>query len=148
MKGEAQNTYFSFFSLRLRTDGLRVQLQGIKAIHALGIVHRDIKPENIFLDDRGRPVIGDFGLAESVAPTGCAFDPEAGHVMLFEVSGTVEYMAPEVWRGKAYAFPVDVFAWAVTVFEMFVGRVSSPRLQLSSSADVYLVGYLAPACGR
>ncbi|KAF7792330.1 hypothetical protein EIP86_003366 [Pleurotus ostreatoroseus] len=97
-------------------------LQGIKAIHALGIVHRDIKPENIFLDDRGRPVIGDFGLAESVAPTGCVFDPEAGHVMLFEVSGTVEYMAPEVWRGKAYAFPVDVFAWAVTVFEMFVGR--------------------------
>ena len=43
-------------------------LDGLKAVHALGLVHRDLKPENIFSTD-GPPVtrIFDFGLVKTPA---------------------------------------------------------------------------------
>ena len=88
-------------------------------------MHRDIKPENIFIDEHGRPVIGDLGLTESVAPTGAIFNPNGRHTPLVESAGTPEYMSPEQWMGREYSFPSDVFAWGVTLFEMLIGRVSS-----------------------
>lgn len=35
--------------------------EGIQSVHTAGLLHRDIKPENILLDDKGRPVLIDFG---------------------------------------------------------------------------------------
>ncbi|KAJ3527737.1 hypothetical protein NM688_g8090 [Phlebia brevispora] len=108
--------------LELATFWAAEMLLGIQAIHDAGIVHRDIKPENILIDENGHAIIADFGLATSVVPEGAIFDPEGRHIPLSEACGTYEYIAPEEWMGKEYSFPVDIFAWAVTVFEMFVGR--------------------------
>lgn len=38
-------------------------LQGLRAVHAKGIMHRDIKPSNIFLRQDDSPVLLDFGAA-------------------------------------------------------------------------------------
>jgi len=38
-------------------------LDGLKAVHAAGVLHRDIKPANIFVRDNGSPVLLDFGAA-------------------------------------------------------------------------------------
>lgn len=32
--------------------------------------------------------------------------------------GTLPYMAPEIWRGEAYAFSADLYALGCTLFEL------------------------------
>jgi len=42
------------------------------------------------------------------------------------VSGSPEYMAPELWRGQPYSTPVDWWAVGVMAYSMLVGDVNSP----------------------
>lgn len=57
--------------------------------HERGVVHRDIKPANILLNERGEPLVADFGIALAVAQAG------AGRITETELSlGTPHYMSP------------------------------------------------------
>ncbi|MGJ8671255.1 MAG: serine/threonine-protein kinase, partial [Oceanococcus sp.] len=62
--------------------------------HRLGLLHLDLKPANILIDDRGEPMIADFGLARRM-------DAQGG-VDAQEVSGTPNFMAPEQILIKQY----------------------------------------------
>jgi len=49
------------------TTVLRDVLQGLRALHAAGLIHADLKPPNIFVDTRGHTwvtVVGDLGSAQ------------------------------------------------------------------------------------
>ncbi|EKM54296.1 uncharacterized protein PHACADRAFT_185249 [Phanerochaete carnosa HHB-10118-sp] len=84
----------------------------LESIHARGVVHRDLKPANLFLNKNCHLVVGDFGLATF------ASDEEACR----QFCGTIEYVAREIWRGDAFSFASDVWAYGAVLFEMAVGR--------------------------
>jgi serine/threonine protein kinase len=90
--------------------------------HQHGIVHRDVKPENILLDESGKAMLTDFGIAREVASL-----REAGVARTLAATGlpvgTPEYMAPEQLRGMAATEQVDLYALGVVLYEMVTGHV-------------------------
>ncbi|MEZ6196583.1 MAG: serine/threonine-protein kinase [Planctomycetota bacterium] len=93
--------------------------RALHAAHESGVVHRDLKPGNVMIDERGEPVVLDFGLALDLQSEDGAALTQSGDVL-----GTPYYMAPEQIRGEAHrADPrVDVWAMGVMLYEVFAGR--------------------------
>src|SRR5579859_7893757 len=82
-------------------------------LHANKIVHRDLKPENLLLREDGTLLLSDFGLAHVVRTNTTYLSTRA-------LRGTLEYLAPELWRGHA-AIASDQYAFAIMVYEWITG---------------------------
>ncbi|HEY9840656.1 MAG TPA: protein kinase [Candidatus Obscuribacterales bacterium] len=77
------------------------------------VLHRDIKPSNLLLDSSGRLCLIDFGAVQN------RFRPTGGGGST--VIGTVGYMAPEQFRGKA-SLNTDLYGVGATVIHLLSGR--------------------------
>lgn len=95
------------------------------------IIHRDLKPRNLIIDDSNELKVGDFGLSKLMKV-----------VNLHEVykltgeTGSYRYMAPEVFERQSYNTKVDVFSFAMILYEMFEGTAPF------ASEDAYEAAYM------
>lgn len=87
-------------------------LQGLAALHRLGIVHRDIKPDNVHQGRDGRLRILDLGVAAS---DGVDFQE-------INNPGTPSYMAPELFAGEPASVSSDLYAAGVTLYEVLTRK--------------------------
>jgi eukaryotic-like serine/threonine-protein kinase len=100
------------------SDALRWTLEllsGLEAAHAAGIVHRDIKSSNLMLDEQGRLLILDFGLA--------LMEDEERLTVVGQAVGTMAYMSPEQARGAAVDARTDLWSAGAVLYEMITGRL-------------------------
>ncbi|KAF2193358.1 kinase-like protein, partial [Zopfia rhizophila CBS 207.26] len=84
----------------------------VRYIHQQGIVHRDIKPDNVLLDSDGHVHLADFNVASDFTP----------HKPLTSKSGTLAYLAPEVYEGKGYSCEVDWWSLGVLFYECIYNK--------------------------
>jgi eukaryotic-like serine/threonine-protein kinase len=93
-------------------------LQGLSAVHSLGVLHRDLKPANLMLEpSRGpfdRVVLIDFGFA--------TFEGSARLTHHGTVVGSLSYIAPERLRGDPIDHRSDLYSIGVILHEMVAGQ--------------------------
>ncbi|MCG6920619.1 MAG: protein kinase [Acidobacteria bacterium] len=107
-------------------------MSGLLAAHRAGVVHRDLKPANIMVEnDTGQALIMDFGIARSASSGDPAQKPRAellqsphtaGLTTAGAIVGTLEYMAPEQFRGEAVDHRADIYAFGLILYDLLSGR--------------------------
>ncbi|KAH7835900.1 hypothetical protein Vadar_030990 [Vaccinium darrowii] len=82
------------------------------------IVHRDLKPRNVLLVNTNADhlKVGDFGLSKLIRVQ----NSHDVYKMTGE-TGSYRYMAPEVFKHRKYDKKVDVFSFAMILYEMLEG---------------------------
>ncbi|HEX6200520.1 MAG TPA: protein kinase [Thermoanaerobaculia bacterium] len=118
---------------RIRRDGpfplraaveLGVQaLDGLRAIHAAGMIHRDVSPDNLMISspDGDRPLLKiiDLGLAKNLES-----DPELEVTQDGMFMGKLLYCAPEqagLHKGETLDNRADLYSFSLVLYEMVTG---------------------------
>jgi serine/threonine-protein kinase len=93
-------------------------LQGLAAIHEVGVFHRDLKPANLMLEPSSGPVervvLIDFGFATL---EGSSRLTTAGHVV-----GSLAYLSPERLQGEVGDARSDLYAVGIILYELLAGQ--------------------------
>jgi serine/threonine protein kinase len=91
----------------------------MQVAHDAGVVHRDLKPSNVVINQKGEPVILDFGLARQMDDTGTRL------TQVGAIYGTPAYMAPEQAGGdpELVGPSSDIYSLGVILYELLTGRV-------------------------
>ena len=122
-----RSTPFSFLlTLKVALD----VISGLTYLHNRRVIHRDIKPGNIILvsmnpDKKIVAKLTDFG-GSTIFNLNRTLSVE---------KGTVRYAAPELLASKTYTCQVDIYSFAITMYECFTGMIPFSDLNFSAQVE-------------
>jgi beta-lactam-binding protein with PASTA domain/predicted Ser/Thr protein kinase len=93
---------------------IRQVLEAAGFAHRHGIVHRDLKPQNVIVDEEGKAMVTDFGIARA----GVSEITQTGSVM-----GSPHYLSPEQAQGLDVTSVSDLYSIGVILYEALTGAV-------------------------
>jgi hypothetical protein len=85
--------------------------EALGSAHRRGVVHGDVKPANVLFTSDGEPLLSDFGVARTL-----------GRLTSDQVTGTAEYLAPELLEGSPPDARSDIYSLGVVCYEALTGR--------------------------
>jgi len=88
--------------------------QALGYAHMRGMVHRDVKPGNILLNEHGKAILTDFGIARMVQSNRLTADGVS--------TGTPIYMSPEQANGQGGDTRSDLYSLGIIVYELLASR--------------------------
>ena len=91
--------------------------RGLRAFHRKEMLHQDLRPANVMIDKTGTAKIIDFGATKIAGVAEAAPGIDDG------ILGTVQYTAPEYFRGETGSPRSDLFSLGVITYQMLTGRL-------------------------
>lgn len=107
------NKYGGALSENVVINYTKQLLTGLEYLHSHEVIHRDLKAANVLVDRNGVCKLADFGTAKSVHELNGQSNT---------LTGTLNWMAPEVIQQQPYGRAADVWSIGCTVFEMVNGH--------------------------
>lgn len=98
------NSLTSHSSIKIIIDILR----GLDICHDKNIIHRDLKEDNIFYSKSGKFKLGDFGVSKNTQNNNAS-----------TLIGTLNYLAPEIYKGSKYSNNVDTYSLGIILYKFF-----------------------------
>jgi len=89
--------------------------ESLGAAHERGVVHRDVKPGNVLVQANDHAYLTDFGLVRRT-------EIDTGITKTGQLTGTVDYVAPEQIRGEPVDARADIYSLGCVLFECLTGE--------------------------